>query len=129
MGMVGKYPLDGPGFSDVTGNGGRTVRVDVVNLLRLKTGIPQSLLHAGRCTFAIFRGLRHVPGIAAQAVTDQLGINFRPPRPGVFQFLQYHYARAVTQDEAGSVLVPGPTGPGGIVVVFRQGACRGKAAQ
>src|SRR5690606_29086302 len=127
-GVVAEGALDGNGLALVAHLRGSAVGVDVIDVLGIDAGVGQRRDHALARALAVFRRRGDVIGIAALAHADQLAVDLRAARLGVFVFLQHQHAGAVGQHEAVAVLVPGTRSALGIVVAGGQRARRAEAA-
>ena len=94
------------------------MRVDVIDILRLKPSILQRRPHRAFATFAVFRRGRDVMRVARQAIAQHFGIDLGTARLGVLVFFQDHDARALTHDETVTVHIIGAAGFLGVVAAF-----------
>ena len=123
-GSIAEGEFDGVGFVFVAQRGGSAMRVDVLHGVGIDAGIFQGILDAAFGAVSVGRG--HVVGVAAHAEANQLGVDFRAARLGVFVFFQHQYARAFAHHEAIAPLVPGTARRGGVVIAGGQGARGGE---
>ena len=105
LGVVAESQLDRIGFVDIAQRGGGAVRVEVLHLVGVDTGIAQRGLH--RTLGAVHIGCCHVVGISAHAEADQFGVDLGAARLGVLVLLEHHHAGTLAQHETVAVLVPG----------------------
>ena len=127
--MIAESALDGACLSHVAGRRRGAVRIDVLDLIRIQTGVVQRDVHALGGACAVLGGRGHVIGVGVHADTDQFGIDGRAARLGVLVLFEYHDTGAVAEHEAVTVLVERTAGGLGIVVAGREGARGGKATE
>mmetsp|Transcript_7892 Transcript_7892/g.11868 ORF Transcript_7892/g.11868 Transcript_7892/m.11868 type:complete len:455 (+) Transcript_7892:140-1504(+) len=117
--LLFEQPLDGPQLGEVAHRRRRTVRIDVFH--RLLPVVPVRLvhgeLHAPLPPHAA--GRDHVVPVRVGAVPDELGVDLRAAGLGVLELLQDDDSPSSGDAESVAVLVEGPGGLLGIVVVGR----------
>src|ERR1700730_7106052 len=89
-----------------------------IDVIDRRSNIFERHVHAAHRPFAGRRD--HVIAVRGQAVSGDLGVNFRPPRAGMLQFLQHQYPSAAGDDEPVPVLTIGAGGDRGMVVESRR---------
>ena len=90
--------------------------VEIADSVRFQFGVAQRIAHDAIAAFMLGRGLRHMIGVRAHAITDDFGQDGRAAAAGMLQFFQDQNAGAFTHDEAVAILVPGTAGASRIVV-------------
>ncbi|MNN75024.1 hypothetical protein D3C81_1912890 [compost metagenome] len=88
----------GQGFGDVALFGGGAVAVDVADVRRFQPGVFQGQFH-GPAHGDLF-GTGGVLAVGVAAETDDLGVDVRAARQGVFQFFKHQHAAAFTNHQA-----------------------------
>ena len=78
--------------------------IEVVHLVCIDVGIAQGVDH--RTTRAVHIRCRHVPRVAAHAVSGEFSVDFGTPLFSVFVFFQDHNASTLTQNKTVTVFVP-----------------------
>ena len=126
FGVVAQGSLDGIGLVDVTQRRRSAVRIQVVDLVRVHSGIAQGAEH--RAARAVHVGGGHVAGIGAHAEARQLGVNLGATGFGVFVLFEHHHAATLAQHKTIAVLVPGARGGCGVIVAGGEGAHGSKPA-
>src|SRR5439155_8164925 len=89
---------------------GTGVRVDVINLLRSEASVSQGFAHGTDARFAGGQRRRHVKSVVIQAVTEQLGIDFRAAVSSMFELFYNERSRAFADHKPITQFVEGPTG-------------------
>ena len=84
------------------------MRIQVLDLGRLDTGLAQCLLHGTTSTIAIFRAGGHVIGVGTGAVADQFGEWRGTTGQGMFQLLDHQQAGTLAHDKTITGLIEGP---------------------
>ena len=107
--MIADQPLDRAQL-DPVGHGRGAVGVDVVDVLDRDPGPFHRRLHGAIGAVAVLGRGGDVPGVARHAVADDLGVDLRAARPGVFVFLEDDDPGALAHDEAGMAPVIGARG-------------------
>src|SRR4029077_19891522 len=97
--MAAEKPLHGAEFDLIAEWGRRTMGIYVVDLVRRNAGTPQGVTHRSEGAVAILRGRGKVKRVPRHAVADHLGVDLRPPPPGVHVFLQHEDAGTLAHDE------------------------------
>ena len=110
LGIVTEGALDGLHLAHIAHGGGSTVRVDVVHLLRLETGVIQGHLHAAAGTLALRQRRSQVVSIRAETVAGHLRQNAGTASLRVLQRLQHHHTGTLAHHKA---IAPGIIGAGG----------------
>ena len=67
-------------------------------------------------------------GVSAHAEPDEFGVYFRAARFGMLKLFKHHDARALAQNKAITVAVPGPRCRLRVIIAGAQGPHGGKAA-
>src|SRR5260221_14743348 len=80
--------------------------VDIVDVLDIHLGPLQGSPHRAIAAIAILGGRRDVKSIAAEAITDDLGINLGAAPLGLVVFFQNEDAGAFPHDETPPALIP-----------------------
>ena len=126
--IVAKQAANRAQFQLVTHRGAGAMGVDVIDVSGGHAGLLQRHLHGTEGTRAFRMRRRHMIGIAREAITDHLGVDFRTARLGMLIFFQHHHAGALAHDKTVAVLVIRAAGAGWIVVkTGRERAGGGKA--
>src|SRR5690606_4708710 len=83
-----EYRANRSRLGHVAKRGGSTVRIDVIHLLRLDSGIAERPSHRQRSSFTVFRWRCDVVGIGAHPHTDYFSEDIRPAPAGRFELFQ-----------------------------------------
>lgn len=118
--MLAEHALDRRHFGHIARWGRSAVGVDVADVFRLDTGIAQGVGHAAGSAFARVGWRGHVVGVTAHAKADQLGVDGRTARLGMFQLFKHQRTGTVRQHEAVTAFVPRAAGTGRLIVAGRQ---------
>ena len=126
--VVAEDPLDRDRLDLVAVRRRRAVRVDVRDLVRVRAGVTERVAHDAERAVAVLRRRGDVVRVAGHPVAGDLGVDRRAARLRVGQVLEDQDARALAEDEAVPVLVPGPRRGRRVVVARRERAHRREAA-
>lgn len=124
--MVAQGRLDGIGLVEVSQRGRGAVSVEVVNSIRVDACIAYRRQHGPARPVHI--GCSHVAGVGAHTEPGEFGIYFRTARFGMLKLFKHHDARALAQNKAITVAIPGPRCSLRVIIAGAQGAHGGKAA-
>src|SRR5580704_13376023 len=128
VGVFAESPFYSGGFDLVTDFGGGTMRVDVIDLIRLNTGILNGAIHHAKGPVAILGRAGDVVRIGAHSVADDFRQYSRPSLASQLQFFQDEHARSFTHHETIAFRIPGPRGFLRLVIALGKSAHRGKTA-
>ena len=124
FGMVAEGELDRIGLVHITQRGRGAVRIEVLNLARVQSGIAQGGLH--RTLGPVHTRRRHVERVRTHAEPAQLGVDSRTPASRMLVLLEDHDTGTFAQYKTVAVLVPGARRRVRIVIARGQGARRGE---
>ena len=87
-GVIAEAALHGQRLGTIAQIGRRGMGVDVLDLARIQSGIPECIGHREACAFAVFRRCGDVMSIAAHAEAHEFGIDARAARLGMLVLFQ-----------------------------------------
>src|SRR4051794_16623569 len=108
--MIAERSFDGFRFRFVAKTGGGSVRVDVIDLGGLNSGIAHGVAHHAIPAVSIFRWGSDVVGVGAHAVADDFSQYAGAAGLGVFQFFENKNSGAFANHKTVAVFVPGAAG-------------------
>ena len=103
-------------LEQIAGRRRSPVRVHVVDGARIELRVGESGAHGPLGALAFGRGLRQVMRVGAGTVADDLGVDVRAAAERVLSLFQEQEARALGNDEAVAIDVPGAARPRRLVV-------------
>src|ERR1700693_414712 len=95
---------DGVRFKRVADRRRSAVGVDVINFVGTDAGIARRVAHYAESAFVLGSGLGHVIGVAAHAITGDLGKNRSAAPFGMFEFFEHENAGAFAHHKAVAIL-------------------------
>ena len=104
------------------------MRVDVIDILRLESGVLNGVAHDPIAAIPVFRRRGDMMGVAAHPVSHHLGQNPGAPAPRRLQFFEDQHTRAFSHHESVAILVPGPAGVLRVLVPRRKRPHRPESA-
>src|SRR5438309_4167730 len=108
--------------------GGCAVSIDIVNLVRLNTGVPDGIRHHSNRAVSVFRRLGDMKRVTRHSVTNDFGVNLRPSLASMPELFENQDARAFTDNESVALGVERAARVFGIIVTSRQGSHSREAA-
>ena len=124
FGVFAEGKFQRSGFVGIAQWGRRAVRIHIINVARIETGIFQGAGHGQGWAFGIGRG--NVVRIGAHTETGQFGVDFRAAFFGVFVFFQHQHTSTFAHHETVAVFIPRAGSSGGVVIAGRQRLHGGK---
>ena len=122
LGVIAEAALDGRRFGAVADVGGSTVRVDVIDLLGLESGIAQRVAHDAEGAIPVGWRSSDVKGIGTHSIAHDFRQDTSATLAGMFQFFKHQDAGAFADHEAVAVEIPGTRGALRFVVACRKRA-------
>ena len=127
--LVAEYRFQGLRFIHIVQSSAGAVRIHIIHLLRIQSGIVQGHIESTSGAFPAGRRRSNVISITRGAVTDQLGQDRRTAPLGVFEFFQDQDAGAFRHHKPVTVLVERTAGMERIVVTLAHGLFRAETGK
>src|ERR1700722_16938506 len=116
--MIAEDTLDRGGFDSIAQRSRRSVRVDVIDLIRLELGISKRIAHHTKGSVTILSRRRDVERIARHPITFDIRKNARAAALGVFQVFEHENPCAFADYESVARNIPRTAGVRRIVIAL-----------